>query len=62
MAIRTGYFPESGSKGFLTNARIYGKMMDKKRKLEIFSQMIRHLTALVYLVAELVIGYKPEKL
>jgi hypothetical protein len=35
---------------------------DKKRKLEIFSQMIRHLAALVYLVAELVLGYKPDKL
>ena len=46
----------------MTKPRIYGKMMDKKRKLEIFSQMIRHLTALVYLVAELVVGYKPEKL
>ena len=46
----------------MTKPRIYGKMMDKKRKLEIFSQMIRHLSALVYLIAELYFGYKPEKL
>jgi len=36
--------------------------MDCKRQLEIFSQIIRHLTALVYLLAELVMGEKPEKL
>jgi len=36
--------------------------IDIQRKLEIFSQMVRHLTALIYLVAELVIGVKPEKL
>jgi hypothetical protein len=36
--------------------------MDRKRKLEVFSQIIRHLTALVYLIAELVLGEKPEKL
>jgi hypothetical protein len=32
------------------------------RKVEIFSQIIRHLTAIVYLVAELYLGQKPEKL
>lgn len=36
--------------------------IDAMRKVQIFSQIIRHLTALVYLVAELVIGQKPEKL
>jgi len=36
--------------------------IDTRRKLEIFSQMVRHFTALIYLVAELVIGVKPEKL
>lgn len=33
-----------------------------QRRLVIFSQLIRHLTAIVYLVAELVLGFKPEKL
>jgi hypothetical protein len=37
-------------------------MEDRQRKLKIFSQMIRHLTALIYLVAELVLGEKPPKL
>ena len=41
--------------------KIQGKV-DDKRKVEIFSQMIRHITAIVYLIAELVIGRKPEKL
>ena len=36
--------------------------IDTRRKLEIFSQILRNVTALVYLVAELVIGQKPEKL
>lgn len=36
--------------------------MDNKRKVELFSQLIRHLTAIVYIVAELVLGYRPEKL
>lgn len=40
----------------------YGKMLDRKRKLEIYSQIKRHLIALVYLVAELALGEKPEKL
>lgn len=39
----------------------YGKI-DTRRKLEIFSQIARHLNALVYLIAELVTGVKPEKL
>lgn len=33
-----------------------------KRKVEIFSQLVRHMTAIVYLVAELHLGQKPEKL
>jgi hypothetical protein len=37
-------------------------MDDKKRKVEIFSQIVRHLTAIVYLVAELYLGHKPDKL
>ena len=36
--------------------------MNQKRKIQIFSQIVRHLTALVYLIAELVLGEKPEKL
>lgn len=36
--------------------------IDTRRKVEIFSQMIRLVTALIYLIAELVIGTKPEKL
>jgi len=34
----------------------------KQRQHEIFSQIIRHLTALVYLIAELVIGERPDSL
>jgi hypothetical protein len=33
-----------------------------RRKVAIFSQLVRHLTAIIYLVAELVLGFKPEKL
>jgi hypothetical protein len=33
-----------------------------RRKVVIFSQLVRHLTAIIYLVAELVLGEKPEKL
>jgi hypothetical protein len=33
-----------------------------KRKVEIFSQLIRLTTAIIYLVAELHLGEKPEKL
>lgn len=36
--------------------------IDTYRKVQIFTQMMRHITALVYLIAELVIGTKPEKL
>jgi hypothetical protein len=36
--------------------------MDTKRKVELFSQLVRHLTAIVYILAELSLGYKPEKL
>jgi hypothetical protein len=36
--------------------------MGTMRKVQIFSQMVRHITALIYLIAELVIGTKPEKL
>lgn len=36
--------------------------IDDGRKIEIFSLMVRHLTAIVYLVAELVIGRKLGKL
>lgn len=36
--------------------------IDTYRKVQIFSQMVRHITALLYLIAELVIGTKPEKL
>jgi len=36
--------------------------MTQERRIEIFSQIIRHLTALVYLIAELVMGEKPERL
>lgn len=39
-----------------------GGKIDTTRKVQIFSQIIRHLTALVYLIAELVIGEKPDKL
>jgi hypothetical protein len=33
-----------------------------KRQHEIFSQIVRHLVAIVYLIAELVTGEKPESL
>lgn len=33
-----------------------------KRKVEIFSQISRHITAILYLVAELYLGERPEKL
>ena len=33
-----------------------------KRDIEIFAQIGRHLLAIVYLLAELRLGYKPEKL
>jgi len=36
--------------------------MDRKRQVELFSQLARHLTAIVYIIAELVLGYRPEKL
>jgi hypothetical protein len=45
----------------LNNAPSCGKI-DHRRQVEIFSQLVRHLTAIVYLVAELWIGKKPEKL
>jgi len=38
------------------------KIIDDRRRAEIFNQLVRHLTAIVWLVAELVIGRKPEKL
>lgn len=37
-------------------------MLDKKRKMEIFRGIARHVLALVYLVAELCLGYKPDSL
>jgi hypothetical protein len=46
------------NRGLQTDIK-YDKM---GRRVQIFSQMVRHLTALVYLVAELVLGEKPEKL
>jgi len=36
--------------------------MDTKRKVELFSQLVRHLTAIVYILAELALGFRPEKL
>jgi hypothetical protein len=30
------------------------------RKVEIFSQMVRHTTALILLIAELCLGFKPK--
>jgi hypothetical protein len=33
-----------------------------ERRIKIFSQLVRHFTAIIYLVAELVIGTKPGKL
>jgi hypothetical protein len=33
-----------------------------RRKVEIFSQMVRHCTALIILIAELVLGFKPDRL
>ena len=36
--------------------------MIARRKAEIFSQLARHMTAIVYLIAELHLGKKPEKL
>jgi len=32
----------------------------ERRKVEIFSQMIRHTTALILLIAELCLGFKPN--
>lgn len=37
-------------------------MGPRERQIEIFSQIARHLLALVYLIAELVLGEKPPKL
>ena len=34
----------------------------KAREVEIFTQIGRHVLAILYLVAELRLGYKPEKL
>lgn len=34
----------------------------KARQIEIFGSIVRHLTALVYLIAELVLKEKPESL
>jgi hypothetical protein len=36
--------------------------MSNTRKVELFAQLARHLTAIVYIVAELTLGYKPDKL
>lgn len=36
--------------------------MDQKRKLEIFKGIVRHILGVIYLVAELYLGYKPEGL
>lgn len=47
---------------YLLQTDINNGKIDATRKMQIFSQIIRHLTALVYLIAELVIGAKPEKL
>jgi len=46
----------------LTEPTKCAKIDPKKRKIQIFSQIVRHLTALVYLLAELYLGEKPEKL
>ena len=43
----------------LTTDVSYGKI-DVMRKRQIFSQIARHLNALVHLIAELVIGEKIE--
>ena len=33
---------------------------DDADKIELYRRMIRHLTALVYIMAELHLGYKPD--
>jgi hypothetical protein len=53
--------------GLLYSRELCGKIvmvkpMNNERKVQIFGQLIRHLTAIVYLIAELIIGEKPEKL
>ena len=50
-----------GDEGCLINITECGKI-ERRRKLEIFSRLARHVTAILYLVAELYLGYKPEKL
>lgn len=52
----------TGKNGYpLQKTAGYDKI-SKVRTLQIFSQITRHLTAIMYLIAELVIGEKPEKL
>ena len=36
--------------------------IDEERKVKIFAQLVRHLTAIIYLIAELVLGRYPGKL
>lgn len=46
----------------LTEQTKCAKIDSKKRKIEIFSQLLRHLIGILYLIAELAIGERPEKL
>lgn len=57
VTVATGGVGDEG----LINITECGKI-ERRRKLEIFSRLARHVTAIVYLVAELYLGYKPEKL
>ena len=50
-----------GDEACLINIIECGKI-ERRRQLEIFSRLARHVTAIIYLVAELHLGYKPEKL
>lgn len=52
---------QNGHNRALSTEQVYGKI-DARRKVEIFSQMVRHCTALIMLIAELVIGVKPDRL